>query len=79
MRGTAGGMVQYEYNPDLLKTTANGSVNDLLAAKEGYDSYFTHCRQEQQGINSKDTVRYRALLEALAGAGEQVTNWFELN
>ena len=72
-------MVTYEYNKETMSVRVEGSLVDLLSAKDSYDSYFTSCREGMQGINSKETVRYRALLAELRKRSEPVTDWFEEN
>ena len=69
-------MVNYEYNKDKMQLEVTGSITDLLSAKDSYDHYFTSCRENMQGINTKDTVRYYGLLQKLRAEGETVTDWF---
>ena len=72
-------MVNFEYNRDKMCVNVSGTTDELLSSKESYDSYFASCRESGQGINSKDTVRYYALLLKLRELGETATNWFEEN
>jgi hypothetical protein len=71
--------VQFNYDKEMMQLRVEGSVEDLYDAKESYERYFTACRECEQGINTKESVRYRAILEALKQAGETVTSWFDEN
>ena len=72
-------MDDYKYNKETMTVEVTGSLSDLLSAKDSYDHYFTSCRESHNGINSKDTVRYRALLQELRNRSEPVSDWFEEN
>ena len=72
-------MVDYNYNKETMTVEVTGSLSDILSAKDSFDSYFQSCRECMQGINSKETVRYYALLNELRKQGEPTTNWFEEN
>lgn len=60
----------------MLKPVEQMSVDDLLSEHDSLGHYFTCCREEGQGINSKESIRYRMILSRLAELGETVEDWF---
>ena len=59
----------------MLKNVDDMTVDELFDAKDSMEHYFNACRECEQGINSKETVRYNRILARLEDAGETVTRW----
>jgi len=58
------------------KQVGEMTLDEVYQEKEHLEHYFEGCREIEQGINTKETVRYRLCCERIEQAtGKPVARW----
>lgn len=59
----------------MLKRPDDMTEDELLDEYEHLWRYFNACREEGQGINSKESIRFHTVRQLLAQKGNPQPNW----
>lgn len=60
----------------MLSKVEEMNLDALYGEKEHLERYFQHCREEGQGIGTKDTIRYYSVITRLKALGQECSQWF---